>query len=319
MRKADWIVEAMTLILGYHETRGSEHGRKLPWEIGLVSFAAFPQANDARKWKEVVQEIAEDPFFDLIEVPPFKEEVWREIQPIVSRSSKSVFVGLQPMILSDGRNPSALDEAHRRESVNALREAIVRASRMGAKSVVLCSGPDPSVTDRQEAIGMFVKSLVEITSEARDAKVFVHLETFDRDHDKKQLIGPIGEAAEVVKQVRRKCQNIGILWDLSHGPLLNEKPSLLTDFKELITHVHIGCAKIVDGSMKDWHPGFYRKGAINSIDDVMQLLQVLRGIGYKGALSFEVKPEGDQEGLEVINAAKGVLYTAFAKLMGQKR
>lgn len=315
MRKASWIVEVVTLFSVHMEWSGSEQTRKFPWQIGLVTFAAFPQANDTQKWREALQGIVEDPFFDIIELLPFKEETWKEIQPIVARSSKPFFVGLQPMILSNGRNPSALDEEHRKESVNALREGVVRASQMGAKSVALCSGPDPPASNREDAISQLVKSLVEITAWARDSDLFVHLETFDRDHDKKQLIGPLDEAAEVVRQVRRKSQNIGILWDLSHGPLLNEKPSVLRNFKELISHVHIGCAKIVDGSLKDWHPGFYRKGAVNSVNDVVQLLKVLQGIDYKGAISFEVKPESDQESLEVVNAAKGVLYTAFAKLM----
>ncbi len=105
---------------------------------------------------------------------------------------------------------------------------------------------------------------------------------------------------------------------MSHAPLLKEQPSVLEEYKELISHVHIGCAKMADGQPKDWHPGFYRKGSVNSLDEVVELLEVLDVIDYKGAVSFEVKPENGQEGLEVVNAAKGVLYSAFATFVMKK-
>jgi sugar phosphate isomerase/epimerase len=103
---------------------------------------------------------------------------------------------------------------------------------------------------------------------------------------------------------------------LSHAPLLNEKPSDLSAARECLLHVHIGCAKrLPDGRLVDAHPGFYRPGAVNGVEEVAELLKVLLDIGYRGAVSFEVKPEEGQGWREPVEAAKSVLYTAFAKVV----
>jgi hypothetical protein len=64
----------------------------------------------------------------------------------------------------------------------------------------------------------------------------------------------------------------------------------------------------------DWHPGFYRPGAVNGVEEVRELLRVLLELGYRGAIGFEVKPEEGQHWLEPVMSAKGVLYTAFSQL-----
>ena len=75
--------------------------------------------------------------------------------------------------------------------------------------------------------------------------------------------------------------------------------------------IHIGCSKKVGEKLYDWHPGFYRPGAINDERDVARLLRVLLDIGYTGAVSFEVKPEEGQLPMEVVYTAKSVLERAF--------
>ncbi|RLG85090.1 MAG: hypothetical protein DRO18_06320, partial [Thermoprotei archaeon] len=139
----------------------------------------------------------------------------------------------------------------------------------------------------------------------------VYVETFDYQWDKKRLLGPIDFSAKVIEKVRESFKNVYLMRDLSHGPLLNEKPEDLKSYADLIGHIHIGCAKKVNDKLYDWHPGFYRPGAINNEYDVAKLLSVLHDIKYRGAVSFEVKPEEGQNPLEVVSAAKAVLLRAF--------
>jgi sugar phosphate isomerase/epimerase len=140
------------------------------------------------------------------------------------------------------------------------------------------------------------------------------IETFDRTLDKKLLIGPMEEAVRIVTEVRKDYDNIGVLWDLSHGPLIGEKPDVLSKAGELLEHIHIGCAERAgNGGLLDHHPGFYTKNAVNTSDDVADLLKVLSDLDYFGFVGFEVKPQDFQTSQEVISTAKSVLIEGFQK------
>lgn len=297
-----------------------EVAARLPWRISIVGFMANPQVlqGSAEAVKETFETLASDPFFDIIEVQPLPEEAWIIAEEVASAKGVEIALGLQPFVLTKGVNPSALDEDVRRKSVRVIIEEMKRAHAHGVRKLAFSSGPFPGSADREAALDALVRSLKEVCAEAQKLGVTVILETFDREWDRKQLIGPVGDAVRVAREVREEYGNFGLMWDLSHGPLLGERPSDIKIAKEYLAHIHIGCAKkLPDGRLVDWHPGFYRPGAINGVEDVMELLKVLLEIGYRGAIGFEVKPEEGQVWLEPVQAAKGVLYTAFARLMGE--
>ncbi|RLE87932.1 MAG: hypothetical protein DRJ96_03050 [Thermoprotei archaeon] len=288
---------------------------EFPWRVSIVAFMANPKLLQGEEVEETLKALAEDPFFDMLEVnPPEKPEHWRILEKIRDEAGVEIAIGAQPLVLMRGVNPSALDEAKRKSALNALKRVIDEAATRGVSKVALCSGPDPGVAARAKAKEALVASLKELAAHAEGKGVTVILETFDREWDKKQLIGPIREAVEIAKAVREEHGNFGLLWDLSHAPMLEEKPGDLEIAAPYLAHIHIGCTKrLPDGSLKDWHPGFYRPGSINGVEEVEELIKALSHVRYRGALGFEVKPEEGQNWLEVVNAAKGVLYTAFAR------
>ena len=297
--------------------KGVEAAVKLPWRVSIVGFMANPRVlqGDPEAVRETFLALASDSYFDIIEVQPLPEEAWSIAKSIADQRGVEIALGLQPYVLTRGVNPSALNEDVRRKSVATILEEVRKARERGVTKVAFCSGPDPGPADRGAAMDALVKSLKEVSAAAQKLGVTVILETFDRDWDRKQLIGPIAEAVKVAEQVREEYGNFGLLWDLSHGPLLNEPPSVLKAAKDYLAHVHIGCAKrLPDGRLVDWHPGFYRPGAVNGVEEVRELLRVLLELGYRGAIGFEVKPEEGQHWLEPVMSAKGVLYTAFSQL-----
>uniref|UniRef100_A0A7C4FAP3 Sugar phosphate isomerase/epimerase n=1 Tax=Thermofilum pendens TaxID=2269 RepID=A0A7C4FAP3_THEPE len=300
------------------KVKGVEAAVKLPWRVSIVGFMANPRVlqGDLEAVKETFRTLTSDSFFDIIEVQPLPEEAWSVAKSIADQRGVEIALGLQPYVLTRGVNPSTLDEDARRKSVATILEEVRKARERGVTKVAFCSGPDPGPADRGAAMDALVKSLREICAASQKLGVTVILETFDRDWDRKQLIGPIAEAVKVAEQVREEYGNFGLLWDLSHGPLLNETPSALKTAEEYLVHVHIGCAKrLPEGRLVDWHPGFYRPGAINGVEEVRELLKVLLEIGYRGIIGFEVKPEEGQHWLEPVMSAKGVLYTAFSQLV----
>jgi len=286
-----------------------------PWKIGIVSFMAYPNLLKAQGVEEAIRELVEDPFFDLIELNFLEDESWNKISKIVSGSGKDFSLALQPFTNSPTGNISSLNEDVRTKAVEEIKKMMSSYFNKGIKTVALSSGSNVPDEKRVDALDRLRRSLIEICRHAEHNNAHVLLETFDTVQDKKLLIGQLEDAEKIVLDVRKECKNIGILWDLSHGPFLNEKPRKLARFKNVLSHVHIGCAKIVNGSLKDWHPSFYRNGAINGVEDLIELFSTLEEIGYKGAISFEVKPEEGQSSQEVIDVSKGILHTAFYKYL----
>ncbi|MDW8034726.1 MAG: TIM barrel protein, partial [Nitrososphaerota archaeon] len=259
------------------------------------------------------------PFFDLIELNFLGDENWNKISRIIGSSKKDFSLALQLFTNSPEGNISSLDENIRIKAVEEIKKMMTSYLKRGIKKIALSSGSNVPDEKKEEAFNRLIKSLMEICEYAEQNDAYVLLETFDTIHDKKLLIGQLEDAEKIVLEIRKEHKNIGVLWDLSHGPLLNEKPRKLVKFKNILAHVHIGCAKIIDGNLKDWHPSFYRNGAINGVEDLVELFSVLEEIEYKGAVSFEVKPEEGQSSQEVVDISKGILYTAFCKYMKTKK
>jgi sugar phosphate isomerase/epimerase len=289
---------------------------EFPWKVGIVSFMAFPSMTKGpEELYESARVIADDPFFDSIEIPLVQDSYWDRLNKMLE--GKEVARGCQPDLLTKKLDLNSFEESRRLEAVSYIKRQVEECSRRGLKKLAICSGPDPGKERREEAKKLLVKSLKEICSHASSMNVRILLETFDRDWDKKLLIGPLNEAIDVLETVRREEKNIGLMWDLSHAPLLKEKPDDLRGAAKVLEHIHIGCAKQLDDKMLDSHPVFYTKGAINTAHDVAALLQTLFEIRYGGIVAFEVKPEEQQTSQQVLDTSKGTLMSAFQEMISK--
>ncbi len=298
------------------KVKGLLFSSRFPWKVGIVSFMAYPEMM-AGKGDVVgnIKTLAEDPFFDGVEVCRLTEEQWREIKKFMD--GKIVARGMQPDILTRKINLNSSESNIRSEAVNLVKREVERAASMGINRLAVCSGPDPGSERRGEEKELLIDSLSDICGYASKRGIEIFLEAFDRDWDKKLLIGPLSEAADVVRKVRKEHDNISLMWDLSHAPMLDEKPWMLEEVKDVLGHIHIGCAKKVGDRYIDSHPVFYTAGAVNGIGEVAELLRTLLKIDYKGMVSFEVKPEDDQTAEGIIATAKGVLISAYTIVAGE--
>lgn len=288
---------------------------KFPYKVGIVTFMAFPDLLQSENKVEKLKPVIDDPFFDLLEIPSISDQEWQSIQDYVhsTRGSMDFALGLQPKVLG-GVNPSSTNEEERKKAEEILVNEVEKAGERGIIGVGVCSGP--YTEEKEKAKEAFVKTISAMAAKASEYGVSIFVETFDTSWDKKRLLGPIEFSTKVIEEIRETHDNVYLMWDLSHGPMLNEKPEVLREYGDLIGHIHIGCTKEINGVLYDWHPGFYRPGAINTEKDVVELLSVLYDIKYKGAVSFEVKPEEGQHPLEVIHTAKSVLIRAFQIYLG---
>ena len=293
---------------------GAEAVVRFPYSVGIVAFMIYPSLLKSDEGaSRLVRRLIDDPFFALLELPPIGVSEWQGISEAASKSGRRVSfaLGMQPEILVRGLNPSSTREEERKEAEERLVALTGEACSRGYTGVALCSGPNVPESDKDRALESFKKTVSAIAEKAGECGIPVYIETFDTDVDKKRLVGRLELAARLVDELRSSYSNVYILWDLSHAPLLGEKPEDLKGYADLIGHIHIGAAKMVEGKLYDYHPGFHRPGAVNDERDVASLLSVLDDVSYRGAVSFEVKPEEGQLSEEVIASSKSVLVRAF--------
>lgn len=309
-----------------------------PWQtymqLGIVHFMIFPEIiRGEGPIVETATRIARDPFFEVLEVGLVNEKATlAELKRVIKDAHMMVGVGAQPGLLLNKLNLAALDEAERKRAVAQVRASVDQAYFLGARLVALLDGPNsyPGPEKVDAAKAQLIKSLKELCAYAQeradDYTLTISLEVFDRDVDKRSLLGPAPEVAEVAAQVRTEYDNFGVTVDLSHLPLLGESPrQALRPVEEYLVHIHVGNCVLRDKDHPahgDYHPPLGCPGGENDVDELVEFLEVLFEIGYfekelptgRPVVTFEVKPlpGGDPE--LVIAGTKRVWNSAWAKL-----
>lgn len=296
--------------------KGLRLSSRFPWTVGIVSFMAFPSLMKGEgNVVGSLKQIADDPYFDGLEICQLTDEQWEKSKGFLA--GKKVARGLQPDLLTGKIDLNSTEPEIRRKAVDYVKREIGVAASRGIRTVAVCSGPDPGTERRRLAKKVLARSLEEICATAKGRGVEVLLEPFDVEHDKRLLVGPFDEALELVEFVRERHDNVGLLWDLSHAPMLKEVPEVVEAAGNALMHVHIGCAKETGSGMKDTHPVFYTKGAVNSVEDIARLIRTLLKMQYGRMVSFEVRPEEGQTSEAVIACSKAVLMSAYARVVGE--
>jgi len=285
-----------------------------PFKVGIVHAMAFPEVSGGEgPVVETARTIVQDDFFDAIEVSWVKDpSVRRSLSSLLRSSGIHVVFCAGGNIIRQGVDLNSLEQATRRRAIEFTRDLVAQAKEFEAEVFVLCSGPDPGQSLRSKAASALVESLVE-TAEYAGSDMMVSLEAFDREIDKRRLVGPTQEAASIVSEARERVSNVGLTIDLSHLPLLNESAATsLEAAKGVLVHSHIGnCMPYADS-----HPPFAVPGGCNGVRELRGFLMALKSIGYFSRpcpiVSFEVKPTRVGESESLIAQSKSVLVEAMS-------
>jgi len=292
--------------------------------MSIVHFMAFPKTMGGEgPIAESVTVIAEDPFFGAVEITTVKDDAERQaVRNVLKTSHIQVGYGAQPVVLMGKLNLNSLDEAERKRAVETLKPKIDEAAEFGCQRLAFLSGKDPGEKDRKPALEALVRSTKELSGYAREKGLALTCETFDYDVDKAALIGPSDRAAKYAEEVKRDYPEFGLMYDLSHQPLLREQsePALRLLEKHLV-HIHVGNA-VTDAATPgygDQHPRFGWPGAANEVPDVVEFIRAMFKVGYlaegkspKPWVGFEVKPQsGDESSHQIIAGTKRVWEEAW--------
>ena len=300
--------------------------------VGIVHPMAFPECIGGEgPIIETLSQIANDTFFSAVEVSWIKDpKVRAEAAGLLAASGLEVIFAAQPGLMQQKLSLCDLDAGKRAQAVEGGKKLIDQAYELGAALMAVLSGPDPGEADRPKATQGLIDSLKQLCNyaqeKAEDRMLSISLENFDRDVDKRQLIGPTKEAAQIAETVWSECSNFGLTIDLSHLPLLQERidETALAAVDHMI-HAHIGNCVMSDTSHPaygDNHPRFGLPGGSVGVEQVRRFLEALVYAGYfkrntpttMPVVSFEVRPGGDDSSALVIANAKRTLTQAWARL-----
>ncbi|MHB1134706.1 MAG: sugar phosphate isomerase/epimerase family protein [Chloroflexota bacterium] len=289
-------------------------------KVGIVSFMAYPGPYPV---VQAITNLANDEFFTAIEVTHVASDEDRAtVKTLLAASGLECGYGAQPVQLGGKLDVNSLDTATRRAALTRLFACADEAQALGCGRLALLSGPYPGPEKHAQATEALVESLNELCAYAAPRGIEVALEVFDREIDKKALIGPTSEAVAVAEAVRRQHANFGLMIDLSHLPLQFETAtSALRQARDFLIHAHIGNAVLGSDhpAFGDQHPRFGLPGGSNDYMEVRQFLSILMEIGYLGEgqqriVAFEVKPLPGETPELVIANAKRTLVRAWAGL-----
>jgi len=289
-------------------------------KVGIVQPMAYPETDTV----QAIRKIAEDEFFGAIEIPSIPEEIYEEVKQMLGSSHLVVgYVG-QPLLLNNKLDLNSMVPQQREAAISIIKGGIDEAYSLGAKQLAVLSGPAPAKEKYTQAKELLADSLSQICSYAQSkGSLGITMEIFDRDYDKKCLIGPTVEAVAVAKEVKRQYANFGLMIDLSHLPLLKETSDhAVKTAKDFLTHIHIGNCVLKNKSHPaygDKHPPFGLAVGENDVAEVKLFLKALMEIGYIGegkqnVVAFEVKPLAGQNPEVVVANAKRTLMEAWARL-----
>ena len=294
-------------------------------KVGVVHFMAYPETmNGEGPILDTLEKIAEDEFFTAVEISQIKDEKTRKKARKLLDASYLVIAYLaHPMLLVKKLDLNSFDAKETRRAVAEVKLAINEAYEMGAQELGFLSGKDPGKEEREEARELLASSIKEICSYAKSqGNLGVVMELFDREIDKKHLIGPAEEARKVAEEVRKDFHNFGLMVDLSHPLLFDQTPTqAIRPIKDYLVHAHIG-NYILDKkhlAYGDQHPRFGIERGENGVEELAEFLRVLLDVDFLNTknppiVSFEVKPLADESSEIVIANAKRVLREAWAKV-----
>ncbi len=293
--------------------------------LGVIHFKAYPEVETGEgPVVETLEKLAEDSFWSAIEIGWIKDYRLRHTaRHILEQSHLSVAFATQPRVLQNRLNLNAFDERERSAAIDVLKRSIDEAHDLGAEVVRLIAGRDPGDGRREEAKKLLVDSLFQLLDYAQEeGKLQFTLKLFDRDIDKRNLIGPTQDALDIAEAIHPQYPNFGLLVDLSHYPLLRESPrDSIPKLAKYLRSVHLGNSVYRDRSHPaygDIQPRFGLPGGENDVPEVVDFFKALDENGFftgndRPIISAEVRPvlAGEKSKLILANA-KRVIRDAWA-------
>lgn len=283
---------------------------------------------------ETLMHIVGDADFGAVEIAPPKDPaVRKQARDLLASSAlQVVYLPILPVIIEKLELGSA-DESLRKAALARIQPLLDEAVEFDAPLAMLASPLDVPPPEREAAAERLADDLRALcdyaAARSRGRLLHITLENFDRDVEKRRLIGPTREAVALAQRVDRP--NFGLTIDLSHLPLLGETSAdALSTAAPYLLHAHIGNCVLdhPDSPLYgDFHPRFGHPLGRNDLPEVIDYLRALEAVdfyrrarerlGTTPILSMELRTIPNEETPEAILAnGKRTFRRAWSELYG---
>ncbi|MFQ3620937.1 MAG: TIM barrel protein, partial [Spirochaetales bacterium] len=228
-------------------------------------------------------ELLRDSFYNVIEGAWKLNKTEKELfRYAFSTASVECIYCIGGFLRKEDLNLHAFSEDKRRQALEAVKRYIDEAYDLDAKAIVFCSGADPGINRREEAINLFRQSVIELSKYALKKNpnnpIWLNLENFDRELDQCRLLGPTSETVQFLNSLPAECANVGLTLDLSHLRQLGEDiRQAVRTAKDWVIHAHIANCVIdrSDPFCGDKHVRFGFPNSAVTLEDVAAFLHEL--------------------------------------------
>ena len=250
--------------------------------------------------------------------------IWRgaersdEERKILLSSGKVINYNIGDRFGEDICLPSSTNETDRIRAYDIMMREFEYGLSVNTKKFVLGSGPDMP-QDHEGAKERFGELITKVIKQL-PKDVMMSLEPTDWDIDKHFLFGPMNEAVDFVKNIRKEgFENIGVMIDMCHVPIMHETlDTALQKAKDVLVHIHLGNCVIKDKTNEfygDKHVAWNYPGGEYTEGDGVEFLKMLQTAGYfdkDGAtVSFEMRPTLGKTAEESLERWVKIFKSAF--------
>jgi sugar phosphate isomerase/epimerase len=229
---------------------------------------------------------------------PYPGPARDRLVPILRNSGKEIVYAIHGFPLDKIRLGSVFDHEQGLARF-VLEDQVAVAAEIGARGFNFASGIDPGPADRPAAMRALADLCRWLCPRLKSHGMIGLLEPFDREFDRRFLLGPTTECVALIESMRPENDNLYVQLDLAHIPLMGERfDEAVYACGRYIGHVHLGNCVMKDRADPFWgdkHPPIgYPGGEIDNAA-LAAALRCLRKSGYlnpqhRGSISIEAQP-----------------------------
>jgi sugar phosphate isomerase/epimerase len=274
-----------------------EYQKYFKFGIGVSNF--YPGSfTDELEHLRAFSVVASIPGYETLETfMPLTKEVFHEEMRIALGEGKQINYNLPPAFQCLGKfNPCSKDSNERASALDLAKRHLDNACEAGSRICAMTSGPDVDPLNRNLILSIFLEYIIKLAEYAKVFGICLVIEPVERERFKKLLLGPTSECVAFIGKLRRNgCDNVKLMIDTAHCPLMEENPftalKLISDSG--IGHVHIGNAVLDERSefYGHTHPAMGVSGGVYDVDFMAEFLSQLFSIGYlDNVVNYDNRP-----------------------------
>jgi|LSQX01.3.fsa_nt_gb sugar phosphate isomerase/epimerase len=296
-------------------------------KLGLVHHLLYPECmNDADNHVATLKEFTKRTDIEAYDCClPYGKERREELIPIIKNSGKDVSYALH-LFPCRKISLASLDIQEQAIARLVIKDQIEMAAKIGATGFVFVSGAD--LPDNRPAAQEAFKDFCRwFCNELKPYNITALLEPFDQTIDKKYLYGPIDSCVELVEEISKEYDNIGIELDVAHLPLMFEDfESAIMRCGEHIKRVHLGNCVLKDKNHPlygDYHPPMEFEGGEIGLPELVIILESLFKCGFlsetnRKPLIMEMTPFPGKDVEYTVDRTMNLLARAWKEVNGNE-